>query len=128
MPLPAALARFNRRVTNKVARLVAGWVPGLGIVTHRGRVSGTTYRTPVNVFRRPDGYAFALTYGRGDWVKNVLHAGTCELRTRRRDHVLSAPRVVDDADHRLVPAAVRPILRAVGVDEMLLADVGSVSP
>ena len=122
MPLPASLARFNRVVTNKVTPLVAGWAPGFGIVTHHGRVSGRAYRTPVNVFRRPGGYAFALTYGRGDWVRNVLHAGGCELLTRRRIHSLTNPRVVTDTEHRLVPAPVRPILRLIEVDEVLLAD------
>jgi deazaflavin-dependent oxidoreductase (nitroreductase family) len=122
VPLPARLARFNRSVTNRVTSLVAGWAPGFGIVTHRGRVSGRTYRTPVNAFRRPGGYAFALTYGRGDWVQNVLAAGGCDLRTRRRTHALTNPHVVTDTEHRLVPAPVRPILRLIDVDEVLIAD------
>ena len=37
----------------------------------------------VNVFSAGNGYAIALTYGpETDWVKNVLAAGGCELRTR----------------------------------------------
>jgi hypothetical protein len=37
------------------------------------------------VFPAQDGYVFALTYGPDtDWVKNVLAAGGCELRTRGR--------------------------------------------
>jgi deazaflavin-dependent oxidoreductase (nitroreductase family) len=125
VPLSHAVARFNRAVTNKVTRLIAPWAPGFGIVVHRGRVSGRVYRTPVNAFRRPDGYAFALTYGRGDWVRNVVHAGSFELRTRRHTHRLVNPRVVADPDHRLVPAPTRPVLRWIHADEVLLADDAS---
>ena len=50
--------------------------PGMGVITHRGRRSGRIYETPVNVFRRSDGYVVALTYRAGaDWVRNVLTAG-----------------------------------------------------
>jgi hypothetical protein len=46
----------------------------------------------VNVFRAGDGYVIALTYGpETDWVKNVLAAGGCELRTRGQTIPLGAP-------------------------------------
>src|SRR5258708_9874623 len=38
----------------------AARLPGFGIVTHVGRKSGRIYRTPVNVFREPDGFLIAL--------------------------------------------------------------------
>ena len=76
MPLPRSLANFNRRFTNRVSRHIAGWLPGFGIVIHTGRRSGRTYETPVNVFRRAGGFTFALTYGRADWVQNVMAAGS----------------------------------------------------
>ncbi len=120
MPAPRWLARFNRRVTNVLGRRVAGWLPGFAIVDHRGRRSGTAYRTPVNAFARPGGYVIALTYGPGaDWVKNVLAAGGCELEVERRRVHLVHPQIIHDPCQRLVPALVRPILRLVNVEDFL---------
>jgi hypothetical protein len=45
------VARFNPRVTNRITRPLARWLPGFGVVEHAGRRSGRRYRTPVNVFR-----------------------------------------------------------------------------
>ncbi len=120
MPLSRRVARFNRRVTNRIARRVATWAPTLGIVQHRGRRSGRTYETPVNVFRDGDRYVFALTYGEGDWVRNVLDAGGCEIRTHRRSIRLADPQRVDDASRRLVPIPFRWVLGLLRVHEFLV--------
>jgi len=122
MPLPPALARFNKKVTNRVTRPFASRLPGFGIVTHRGRKSGRTYSIPVNVFRGSGGWVFALTYGRGDWVKNVLAAGGAELHTRGRDHHVTNPRVVHDPSRGSVPPPVRAILKVIHADEFLYVD------
>lgn len=122
MPLPHAMARFNKLVTNRAAGVIAGRVPGFGIVTHRGRRSGQTYQTPVNVFRRPGGFVVALTYGRGDWVRNVLAAGEAQLRTRGQTHRLENPRPVADPARAGVPAPVRGMLALLNVDEFLSLD------
>lgn len=120
MPLPKRLAHFNKRVTNRIARRVAWWLPGFAIVTHVGRRSGRTYRTPVNVFRDESGYVFALTYGRdSDWVRNVLAAGECEIETRRRKVVLDDPELLTDPSPQSVPPPVRWILRTVDVGDFL---------
>ena len=79
MPLPQSLAEFNKKFTNRVTCPFAARLPGFGIVTHRGRKSGRSYSIPVNVFRRSGQWVFALTYGEGDWVKNVVHAGAADL-------------------------------------------------
>ena len=86
MPFPMTLARFNRRVTNRVARRVAGRISPLANLEHRGRTSGTTYRTPVVVFREgEDGFVIALTYGPGaDWVRNVLASDGCTIESGGR--------------------------------------------
>jgi deazaflavin-dependent oxidoreductase (nitroreductase family) len=123
--LPHALARFNRVVTNPVALHVATWMPGFGVVVHRGRRSGAIYRTPVNVFRRPGEFEFALTYGEGDWVRNVLAAREAELVTRGRTHRIVDPIVVADPGHLGLPVPVRLALRAFGVDRTLLVDEAS---
>ena len=56
------LAKINIIFTNRITSLFAGWLPGFGILTHVGRKSGKVYRTPVNVFRAPNGFVVALTY------------------------------------------------------------------
>lgn len=119
MPLPAGLARFNKKVTNRVAGLIAGWAPGFGIIHHVGRKTGRPYQTVVNVFRRDDGYLFALTYGRTDWLENVLAAGGCELETRRRRVSLTEPTVFTDTKRRQVPGPVRFLLGLADVDQFV---------
>ena len=122
MPLPQSLAHFNRRVTNKVTRYFAGWLPGFGMVIHRGRNSGTTYETPVNVFRTESGFIFALTYGRADWVQNVMAAGSAELRTRRKMRMIGNPRIVSAPEHERLPLLPRKVLSRIDVPEELHVD------
>ena len=121
MPLPSWLARFNRGVTNRVTRPIAGRLPGFAIVRHRGRRSRRRYRTPVNLFHRGDSVVIALTYGPDrDWVRNVMTAGGCEVETRGRVLWLEGPRILTDTRQTLVPGSVRPILRAIGVTDFLV--------
>jgi deazaflavin-dependent oxidoreductase (nitroreductase family) len=114
------LAKINIVVTNRITSLFAGWLPGFGILTHLGRRSGKVYRTPVNVFRAPNGFIVALTYSsQSEWVKNVLAAGSCELKTVGRKYRLVAPKVVRDTTRRRFPIPVRLILTLVGADEYM---------
>ena len=102
------LAAFNLAVTNRISSRFAPRLPGFGIVTHVGRKSGRMYRTPVNVFRAPNGFLIALTYGReSEWVRNVLAAGGCELETRGVRYQLSAPRIMHDPTRGRFPFPVR---------------------
>jgi len=120
MPLSRRVAHFNRRVTNRLTRHIAWWAPGFAIVTHVGRRSGRTYRTPVNVFRDGDRYVFALTYGRdADWVRNVLAAGRCEIRTRGRTVRLEQPELFTDETRSDVPPPARVVLRAIDAADFL---------
>ena len=83
MPIPKVVGQWNKAGLNRLTRHIAPWMPGFGVVVHCGRRSGRRYQTPVNVFSAGNGYVIALTYGpETDWVKNVLAAGGCELRTR----------------------------------------------
>lgn len=104
-----------------VLRPVAAWIPTFAVMTHRGRRSGRVYRTPINVFRRGDAYLFFLTYGAdADWVKNVMAAGSCSLRTRGRDVALVDPVLIEDRELRDAPPVPRFIERRVaGVDAFL---------
>jgi deazaflavin-dependent oxidoreductase (nitroreductase family) len=120
MALPRGLAAFNRRVTNHVTGPLARWLPGFGVVAHRGRRSQREYRSPVNVFVARGGYVVALTYGAdSDWVRNVLAAGGCDLVTRGRTVHLTAPEIFHDETRRHVPRPVRPLLRMMGVADFL---------
>lgn len=95
MRLPDRLARFNRYVTNPIQRLWAGRLPGFGLVQHAGRRSGTTYRTPVNAYRLPDGFAVLLLYGpERDWVKNLRAAGKGSIVHRGRAYDITDPMVL----------------------------------
>jgi deazaflavin-dependent oxidoreductase (nitroreductase family) len=114
------LAKINIAVTNRITSLFAGWLPGFGILTHVGRKSGKVYRTPVNVFRAPNGFIIALTYSsQCEWVKNVLAAGGCELKTRGKKYQLSASSVVRDPTRWRFPFPVRIVLKVVGADEYM---------
>lgn len=128
MILPRRLAHFNRLVTNRVLGAFALSLPGFGVIIHRGRRSGRTYRTPVNIFRLAHGdandYVVALTYGSGaDWVKNVLAAGGCAVITRGRTVPMTRPRLVRDERRSVLPAPVGRFLGLVGVTEFLVLSV-----
>ena len=120
MPIPRIVGRWNKVGLNRVTKRIAPWMPGLGVVVHRGRRSGRMYQTPVNVFASSDGYVFALTYGPDtDWVKNVLAAGGCELRTRGRTVRVTAPRLFHDEARRDIRPLERQVLRVIGVADFL---------
>src|SRR5580704_221189 len=109
------VAAFNLAVTNRITSRFAARLPGFGILAHVGRKSGKLYRTPVNVFRAPEGFLIALTYGReSEWVKNVVAAGACQLETRGVLYQLSAPTIVHDPTRRRFAPLVRTVLGIVG--------------
>jgi deazaflavin-dependent oxidoreductase (nitroreductase family) len=109
------------RYVNPVTRRVAGKLPTFGVLTHRGRKTGRTYQTPINVFRRGDAYFFFLTYGSdAQWVKNVLAAGSCSLETRGRVLQLVEPELITDPELRPAPAVARFVERRIaGVTQYL---------
>lgn len=117
--LSKRLARFNRVVTNRVTGPLAGWLPGFGVVVHRGRRSGREYRTPIAVFRTPGGYVAALTYGVTDWARNVVAAGGCAVETRGRRLRLTDPRLVHDPTRQDMPPVVRQLVGMIGVTDFL---------
>ena len=91
--------------------------------------SGRRYETPVNVFPAGDGYVLALTYGPDtDWVKNVLAAGGCELRTRGHTTRLVSPRLVHDETRQAIRPFERQVLRALNVADFLTLTVAPAVP
>ena len=114
------VAAFNLTVTNQITSRFAARLPGFGILTHVGRKSGRVYRTPVNVFRAPEGFIIALTYGReSEWVKNVVAAGGCELETRGVRYQLVAPTIVHDPTRRRFPFPVWIVLGLIGANDFM---------
>ena len=114
------LRSFVTHWVDPVLRPFTGVLPGFCVLTHVGRRSGKVYRTPLNVFRRADRVVFALTYGSdAEWVRNVLAAGECRIRTVGRDLHLVEPRVVVDPTLRDLPWLPRVIERANLVSEVL---------
>jgi hypothetical protein len=67
-----------------------------------------------------DGYVIALTYGpETDWVKNVLAAGGCELRTRGQAIPLGSPRLFHDQSRAAIRPVERQVLRILNVADFL---------
>ena len=129
MPIPLVVGQWNKAGLNKVTRHVAPWMPGLGLIVHRGRRSGTEYQTPVNVFPTGGGFVVALTYGPGtDWVKNVLAAGGCELRTRGRVVHLTEPCLFHDETRHHIRPLERQVLGVMGVADFLSLKTAPASP
>ena len=124
MVISRRVARFNAHVTNRLTRRIAGWMPGFAIVSHLGRRTGRTYRTPVNLFRDGDRYVVALTYGTdSEWVRNVIAAGGCTLQTRRKTFDVGEPKLFGDPSRKVVPMPARWILGRFDVSDFLsLAD------
>ena len=120
------LRSFVTHWVDPILRPFTGALPGFCVLTHVGRRSGKVYRTPLNVFRRGDRVVFALTYGSdAQWVRNVLAAGECQIRTMGRDLHLVGPRVVVDPalkDLPWLPRVVERINRVSEVLEMRIAD------
>jgi len=113
------LAAFDLAVTNRISSRFAPRLPGFGIVTHVGRKSGRVYRTPVNVFRAPNGFLIALTYGReSEWVKTYSRLAAASLKLAVW-YQLSAPTIMHDPTRGRFPFPVRVVLKLVRADEYM---------
>ena len=112
MQIPRAVARFNRVVTNRIQGAWAWLLPPWALIVHRGRRSGSVYRTPVLASTRGGRLRVAILYGeRSDWVLNLL-AGGGEVVRGGRTYPLIDPQVVPG----------RPFGKA------LVADLGPAAP
>ncbi|MEV4167562.1 nitroreductase family deazaflavin-dependent oxidoreductase [Nonomuraea dietziae] len=123
MPMPLWWGHVNKRVFNPLT-IARGKSP---VLTHVGRVSGATYRTPLDAHPVDGGYLFILVYGsRSDWVQNVLAAGGARLQVDGREVELSAPRLVgeDEAFRALSDEVARPP-RMLRITEFLRLDVAT---
>lgn len=92
MPMPLWWGKVNKEVFNPNALRSGKWM----VLTHVGRKSGNTYRTPLGAFEVGDSFVFILVYGsRSDWAQNVLANGSASLETGGRQVELTSPRVID---------------------------------
>ncbi len=121
MPMPRWWGHVNKRVFNPRAIASGRWP----VLTHVGRTSGKTYRTPLDAHPVDSGYLFVLVYGSGsDWVQNVLAAGGARLRVDGTEVELAAPRLVeeDEAFQALSDEVARPP-RMLRITEFLRMDL-----
>ena len=122
MTMPMAIARFARGYVNPVASHVAGRLPPFAMIRHVGRRSGTEYRTPIMIFRTPDGFVIALTYGPGtDWVRNMFATGAATIQYRGLEIEVKDLRLtVGTEAGSWLPWVVRVALRVMRVDDFLV--------
>jgi deazaflavin-dependent oxidoreductase (nitroreductase family) len=116
LALADRMARFNRRLPNRVIGQIAGRrLSPVALMVHQGRRSGRQYRTPVMPLPLADGLLVSLPYGpHRDWVRNVLAAGRATVLRGGRRFELADPRLLDAAGAApLLPALLRPALRVV---------------
>ncbi len=124
MPLPRALGRFNRRVTNRILGPIVARLPWFGILDHVGRRSGRAYRTPVMLFGSGARRVIAMTYGPDtDWARNVVAAGGATVAQRGRILRLASPSIVHDPGRSLVPPPIRLALRLIGAADFMVVTV-----
>lgn len=125
MPLPRAVARFNQRFTNRFLEPLAHRSDGFAFVHHRGRRTGTRYRTPVNVFAAGEEFLVALTYGPGaDWVRNVLPGGGELEHQGETFPIVSVGVVSRDETWAHLPILVRIALRVLRLHHFCRLSVG----
>ena len=121
MPMPLWFGQVNKRVFNKL-ELKRGKRP---VLTHVGRSSRKTYRTPLDAHPVDNGYLFILVYGSGsDWAKNVLAAGTASLKVGGDEFELVSPRLVTkDVAWQLLPSTVKAPPNFLRITEFLQMDI-----
>ena len=92
-PCSQRLRPYTTKFFNPISCRFIYRLPGFGIISYRGRKSGKTFRTPMNVFRRGDFRTSShRTYGPDvQWVKNVLASGVADLQVGSRHVPLSDP-------------------------------------
>jgi deazaflavin-dependent oxidoreductase (nitroreductase family) len=123
MPMPRWWTQLNKRVFNP-AELRRGVRP---VLTHVGRSSGRTYRTPLDAHPVEGGYVFVLVYGCGsDWVRNSLAAGHARLTIDGQEVELTAPRLIsEDEAWQAIGAGVRQPPRLLRITEYLRMDLAA---
>ncbi len=123
MPMPLWFGHVNKHIFNKM-ELKKGVRP---VLTHVGRRSGRTYRTPLDAHPVEDGFLFILVYGpRSDWVRNVIASGNGRLEIDGEEFELVSPRLVSEGVALpLLPGTLEPPPGFLKVTDYLLMDVNT---
>jgi deazaflavin-dependent oxidoreductase (nitroreductase family) len=108
---PSWMPAITTRFVNPVQRLWAPWLPPFALILHRGRRSGTEYRSPVLAWRSGSTLYVVLYYGESQWVRNVLAAGGGEVVRHGKRSRLTDVRITRDG----LPPAVRRVSRGLPV-------------
>ena len=113
MKLSRGVARFNKRVTNRIQGLYAWLVPPWAVTLHRGRRSGRQYRTPLFAFRRSRTLVIALLYGEeSEWLRNLRAGSGGHVIRAGRTFIVAAPEVVATSEAGSLLARLSPPERA----------------
>lgn len=116
MLVPPALESFQIKYINPLMTPISKKLPGMSVITHTGRTSGTRYETPVTSYRKGNTLAIGLIHGKTNWVKNVLAAGQADIRVSGNDLHLVNPRVLPAGTvDRSLPFIARLMARKSGV-------------
>lgn len=113
---PPWLDRIQIKYFNPVVKPLAGRLPGISMIKHRGRRSGKTYETPVTAYRKGSQLAIVLGHGMTDWARNVLAAGEADVALFRGDVHIVNPRIEPTGrDVAALPAMARRQARKIAV-------------
>ncbi|MEH3128500.1 MAG: nitroreductase family deazaflavin-dependent oxidoreductase [Mycolicibacterium neoaurum] len=116
MLVPPALENFQIKYINPLMTPLSRKMPGMSVIRHVGRTSGTAYETPVTAYRKGDVLAIGLIHGKTNWVKNVLAAGSADITVSGKDLHVVNPRVLPAGTvDRSLPFLARMMLRKTGV-------------
>ncbi|AKK30515.1 nitroreductase family deazaflavin-dependent oxidoreductase [Mycobacterium sp. EPa45] len=94
MRFPVWFEKFQIKYFNPAVKPLAKYMPGMSVISHRGRTSGKEYETVVSAYRKGDTLAILLAHGKTNWVKNILAAGEAHIEHKRENLHLINPRVV----------------------------------
>jgi deazaflavin-dependent oxidoreductase (nitroreductase family) len=94
MRFPVWFENFQIKYFNPAVKPLAKYLPGMSVISHRGRTSGKQYETVVSAYRKGNTVAILLAHGKTNWVKNILAAGEADIRLGRHNLHLVNPRVV----------------------------------
>jgi deazaflavin-dependent oxidoreductase (nitroreductase family) len=113
---PPWLDRIQIKYFNPVIKPLAGRLPGLSSIKHRGRKSGRSYETVVTAYRKGNELAIVLGHGETDWVRNVMAAGEADVALFRDEVHIVNPRIVPNGtDVAALPGIARRQARNIAV-------------
>jgi len=115
----------NRRSNALFLKIAGGRLRAYSALKHTGRSSGREYITPLSAYPLGDGFVMAVLYGEAksvDWVRNVMAAGRCFLKTRGEEYALEKPEILPVSQAEAAyPPLLRWVYRSRGICEFVWA-------